>query len=452
MAFNGLLKEKSDKILFVLSLIVIFSFILILNRLYPLLGEDWDYSFICTPTNDSGDRVSGLKDIFLSQYNHYLFWGGRSVTHAIAQFLLMIGERWHDILNSMVFLLSVCLVYRMVNQGYRLNVWMFWIIALCVWLFVPDIISTTLWLTYSANYLWGTAILIAFIYPYYSYYMTGKSSDSFFQIPLLFLGGIVAGWTNENMSLALIFFLISLLFLLRYHKEKIPVWMFFGLAGAIIGCVLLLAAPGNYVRLGSSSLTDSLSMSILTERFYNIAKVSIYYLWALMSTYAVALVFLIRKKDSEESHKVLFISLLFFVSAVVSIVVMLASPEFPIRVLSGTTFFLIIAVGIPYVHITQSKEQIKWLNPLLVLILLFMAVPDYIGKYHYTQYLNQFWKEREIYVEEQIEKGILDVEVTGNIKSNDKFIVYDLEYTPDKWINKVYARYYGLNTIRKISE
>lgn len=446
------LKGKIEKVLFILSFVVIFYLIFILNKLYPLLGEDWDYSFICSPFNDFPERVSSLKDILVSQHTHYLFWGGRSVTHAIAQFLLMIGERWHDILNSIAFVLSIYMIYRMINKDLKLNLYLFWLVASSVWLCTPDIISTTLWLTYSANYLWSILIIIIFIYPYYIYYIREEAHDSFGKMIIIFLAGIIAGWTNENMSIALIFFLEFMLILLRYQKIEIPKWMYFGIIGVVIGCVLLLVAPGNYVRLGTSSLTDSLSISIVKERLYNIIKTSVYYLLPLLLTYIAVFIYFVNKIGLRENRKTLLISLLFFLSALVSIFAMVASPEFPIRVLSGTTFFLLIAIGILYAYINQENKMFKWLNPLLIIVLLFIAVPDYVGKYQYTKYLNQFWKEREIFVEEQKRKGILNIEITGDIEPNDKFIVYDLEYTPEKWINKVYARYYGLNTIIKVKK
>ena len=43
-----------------------------------------------------GNRV-GFSDIIPYQYVHYFKWGGRSVVHAIAQFMLAAGVFWGDV-------------------------------------------------------------------------------------------------------------------------------------------------------------------------------------------------------------------------------------------------------------------------------------------------------------------------------------------------------------------
>ena len=62
------------------------------NYCFPLIWDDYVYSYIFEagsfrgPLPDSAQRVNGFKDIFISQWNHYFLWGGRTIAHVLAQF------------------------------------------------------------------------------------------------------------------------------------------------------------------------------------------------------------------------------------------------------------------------------------------------------------------------------------------------------------------------------
>ena len=76
--------SRAEKMKAALLMIGIFVLMLVLNAHTPLMMDDYDYSFSWS----TGDRLSGIADIVRSQAVHYTIWGGRSVTHFLAQLFL----------------------------------------------------------------------------------------------------------------------------------------------------------------------------------------------------------------------------------------------------------------------------------------------------------------------------------------------------------------------------
>lgn len=447
---NKLSEAKSQQILLSIIALLFLAAVYLLNRLYPLQAEDWDYSFIWTVGGESPHRVTGLSDIAVSQYNHYMHWGGRSVTHAIDQFLLMIGSGWHDVLNSLAFVLFVYVIYVIINKNNKTSALTFLFVIMALWFCLPNLPLTTLWLTYSANYLWGTLIITAFIYPFYSYYRTQKSKDTILKQVSMLLFGVVAGWTNENMSVALLFFLIGLIALLKYQKIPVPKWILFGLAGAVIGSCFLILAPGNYVRIESTGLVFDDKVFLIKRRILIMKKNYIDNLLILPIIYALMIFLFAKVSKSKDKSKTILISLLFFISAHVGIAAMLASPEFPPRTLFGVVVFMIIGIGILYADIHWKNIVYKITQAALVCFLLVHFYIDYSDKYSYTSYLHDFWHQREIYVEEEKKKGVEDIVFKDRmIWHYNGFVLFDLSGDPNHWLNKAYARYYGIRTVRE---
>ena len=58
----------------IISLAIIFIIMLILNVFTPLIADDYDYKYIYG-TNYK-ELVKNIFDVFISQYNHYMTWGG----------------------------------------------------------------------------------------------------------------------------------------------------------------------------------------------------------------------------------------------------------------------------------------------------------------------------------------------------------------------------------------
>lgn len=219
-----------------------FSILLILNFLTPLIADDFCYLFIYNRPELINEKISGLGDILQSQVNHYYLWGGRSVVHFIAQALLLLPSFVIDLLNTIMYMVYVYLIYMMIKGRGKHSLSLFLLINLAVWLIQPAYGDTILWVTGSANYLWGTTMVLAFLLPYRLY--DGPLNESRLQSGikaiLFFLYGILAGWTNENTAAAML--IISLVYIISYsaNKYKMPMWAIGGFIGAIIGYSVMI--------------------------------------------------------------------------------------------------------------------------------------------------------------------------------------------------------------------
>lgn len=118
----------------------------------------------------------------------------------------------------------------------------------------PAFGQSFLWITGAANYLYGPFIILLFLVAYrlqIDRKCKGRK-NIFFEIVwmiIAFLGGIIAGWTNENNAVALIITLILFICGCKYKKISLRGWNFSGLLGSAVGSYLMLMAPGTRLRL-----------------------------------------------------------------------------------------------------------------------------------------------------------------------------------------------------------
>ncbi len=105
---------------------VFFLFFYYLNVLTPIcFGDDYVYSFIWQghsefePLSENAVRVSSFRDIFISQWSHYLTWSGRVVSHVIVQFFLWVGKDIFNIFNALISILLIIEMYWCANKNVK---------------------------------------------------------------------------------------------------------------------------------------------------------------------------------------------------------------------------------------------------------------------------------------------------------------------------------------------
>lgn len=447
----GWIKDNTAKIMLAVAGIVIGVFFYGLNVLYPIYLDDWFYTF----NLDGGEKIDGFISIFHSQYAHYFEWGGRVVLHSIAQALLWFGKSWADALNTLAYLALTFSIYFITNKKNKANPILFVYINIFIWFVLPSLSQNLLWKTGSANYLWGGVLLFGFIYNYVSYYMTKESKDSIVKSTALLIFGILAGWTNENMCIALLFFLIGLILLLKYQKQRIPAWMLFGLAGAAIGCVLMLLSPGNMVRskndLWVAHQLRETDLSFYFYRFVTVTKLAGRYLLYPVLIY-VALSVLYWWKGKQDNKKDIFLlSVLFVCTSAVATAVMAGSPMFPERAWFGILILLVTAGMLLYANIDFSGIAFRSANYALFAVVLIVYVVSCKDNYVELSKFSEISRQRETMIIEERNKGIQDIVIYDHIfqEKQSCLIVLDLQdwLMLDPGWDKRIGKYYGVNTI-----
>ncbi|MDR1717287.1 MAG: DUF6056 family protein [Prevotella sp.] len=448
---NKNLKNCRLKLIFMaLVVFLIFTLVYALNRLFPLFSDDWDYSFVFK----TNVRVENLSDLFWSQYNHYFTWGGRSVVHMIAQAMLMLDFSWICPINAMAYVAFIYILYKIANNGNKTNPVLFFLLSIAIWFAQPAFCATVLWKTGAANYLWGTLIVILFIYPYHACYRTKRIENSKVRAVVFFFLGIIAGWTNENIAIGLIIYIILLLYLFRYEKLIIPRWTLSGLVGSSVGVAVMLAAPGNYIR--AKIIYDNANISRTDQLFLNMENMSFYFRNNLLPVLCILAILIIvyykYPKGGIVKRNIILEASLFVVIGLISFLVMIISPMFPNRALFGIITLLIIPIGIIYSNIEKRRIWLKAVNILGITVLLSLFCIDYHWKYETLSSVSLIWEEREKIVEDRKREGVMNIVFTNSFRVPAKYFIYDLSDDPTFWINKGYARFYGLREVRLITK
>lgn len=392
---NNYSENKRLKIFFFsVFLLVIYGIVLFLNIKTPLLGDDYTYTYIF----GTFDKVQNLPDILQSQITHYNTWGGRSVVHTIAQLMLMLNPLVADVINSLVFIILTGLIYQHINYNKPLSISLLIGVFLLLWFFEP-FAETILWMTGSANYMWGTVIILAFLLPFLLYENeAGNRLKKNTQFIVMLFFGIIAGWTNENTGAGMI--LIIILFILYYKTQKwnIPLWAVSGLAGAILGYLIMICAPGNTVRAAG------VEMGVISVfyRLYLHTQTLFNFLGSLNLAFVVLFYVVYRRK--EKNYKfILYKALIFELGALAAVYVMIFSPSFPERAWFGIITFNIIAVGILLTNINlREVSYIKYM--FIVFGLITFALNSYDVVKDVTNVENKLY-EREIAIRKAVVSG-----------------------------------------------
>ena len=323
------------------------------HREVPFMMDDIWYS-----TMLSDDRpITSIADIIKSQIWHYNNWGGRSMTHTILQFTLLAGEQAADILNVAVTLLlawTVCMVAGQKKPPFFLAA-----IGMTLGLNANWKMSM-FWQSGAANYLYITVFIILYVFCYLREFSDGEEILEVKPLPGIILWivplGILAGWSNENMGPAV--WILSLLVILDTirKKKKLAPWMLLGNMACLFGSIMMIAAPGNFVR--SSQAGDSqyglLWRSYL--RMYAESKALLEYLFPVLLVLVLVLLTgrCVRGVSIGRKNTVLLLT------ALLSWGAMILSPHYPDRAAFGTMVLLICVILSMAGKIVKERQDLNW--------------------------------------------------------------------------------------------
>jgi hypothetical protein len=439
-----------------IPIIVVFF---ILNYLTPIIADDFYYSFIF----GTYERVTSISDIIISQYDHYMNWGGRSIVHFFIQLFLSFGDKIiFNIVNTIIYVIFVLLMqFHITGSLKKINSILFSTITILLWFLVPAYGQNFLWLTGSCNYLWTTTLILFFLIPYRKKNENSNYKLNFPLSVLFFFLGILAGWSIENSGAAVLFLLISYFGIKMIKKEKVSFFEIAGFIGFIIGFCVLIAAPGNFGRAITDFnpiMADSFPIR-LVKRFYTTTKIFFQHGGFFLACLAFWLGY---DLILHQKRKLNIFMGYYFIAGMVGVYSMVFSPNFPDRAFFIYVVFLCITI---LNLLTQTKiefpNSIKRNIPIFSIAFLiyfsfsfFMAGSDIVRTH-------MKWEKRIHYIREQKAKAILDIEVEAipawdkhnalggdfNRKNNR---LEDLWKDANSWVNTFTAAYFGIDSIKAI--
>ena len=311
------MKKNKESVFMVFGVIIFLATIIIMWLTHEQVNFMMDDLWYQTRLFDE-TPIQNFTDIISAQIWHYNNWGGRSMTHGLLQIILLSGETWANILNVAVTILSGVII-NSISKSFapsgkssvgRQLISISLVIGALHGLNANWEMSMY-WQSGAANYLYITIFIIVFIWCYLReipFADTERDSSklkgiTFWIIPL----ALVAGWSNENMGpTAFLISLATIIFLKRKH-HKIHTWMIEGSIFSLVGSIICIVAPGNFVR--SEQIIEN-TYGILWQlylRSYRVCKGLFDYLFpSLLITSALLIIITICYKESVDYKYDLF--------------------------------------------------------------------------------------------------------------------------------------------------
>lgn len=323
------------------------------HREVPFMMDDLWYSTMLSDDTP----ISSFGDIIKSQIWHYHNWGGRSIAHGILQLTLLAGEQAADILNVGVTLLlgwAACMA-----AGQRRLPFFFGAVGMTLGLNANWRMSM-FWQAGAANYLYITVFILLYAFCYLRELSEDGEASPARPLPGMTLWiiplGILTGWSNENMGPAV--WILSLLVILDTVKKKkrLAPWMILGSLSCLAGSIMLIGAPGNFVRSGEVGDSQYGLLWRCYLRMYAESKAILEYLFPVLLV--LGLVLIVGKCVLKISLGRRNAALLF--TALMSWGAMVLSPHYPDRAAFGTMILLICVILSMAGKIVKARQDLSW--------------------------------------------------------------------------------------------
>ncbi len=432
-------KKRSRNALWAVA-ILLFGVLFVFNRLAPLIADDYSY---CQSWAD-WSQISSPLQIPASMAAHYVDHGGRVLVHGIGQLLLLLPGWLFDLLNAAVFVGFGCILYSFGFRRKEYSPLAYGLLAVGMWLYIPEFAQTSLWLIGSVNYLWGTAISMGWLLCFWRLSERDAPAGPVRTICIT-AGAFLAGLCNENTSAAVLLAAGLLMLILLLERRRWRLWMITSCISGFAGWVVMVAAPGNAARAAREGVNSALSFEVLYNRFIDCTDV----LQSTMKEMLLACgVLFVAAMALGASRGMLLRGAALLVSGLACTYAMMGAPYLSPRSMMGTFGLLAAACMVllrPVLH-TSMRAVAAAAVGAGVVVCAFSVVLS--GNRCLKDRL--LWQKRQTEVMAQAAQGSSDI-TTFSIASTDRYSVFstlvDLTDDPDHWANNGYRHFYGIDSV-----
>ena len=246
-----------------------------MNWLTPLKEDDMLHSMVI------GDltHINSLRDLLHCYRNKFLMTNGRSSDMIAELFCGLLGKPLFNIFNTLMFGLLAHVV-SLLATGRRSLLAQAMLYA-CIGTCYPVPGETMLWLAGSCNYLWSISGSLWVLY-YLLHHANSRLGWG--KGVLLLLGAMLAGSGNEAMSMGFVGGMVLYYLVNRKMIDRIVV---IGMAGYILGLLLIMASPAAWERAaGGGVAVDLPFLDLLWSRLHILGEKMIRF---IIPTAAVAI-------------------------------------------------------------------------------------------------------------------------------------------------------------------
>ncbi|WP_291469407.1 DUF3329 domain-containing protein [Companilactobacillus sp.] len=420
-------------------LIFVFAIMMVLNLRTLYTADDYVYRFFYDGASPLlGQHVVNTWTIPHSMYNHYLQWNGRFVAHTVVQFFMQFNSKLvFDIFNSLAFIALMLLISKTVSliTQVKTKTWMLVGIFGFLWFAIPSFGQTVLWVSGSGNYLWMSLIYLG------SVYLCLKDEKvTVLNLILAAIVGFLAGATNENSGPATMVVIFLFVVVKFFQDKKINWYAIVNLIFAFIGFVTMMLSPGSQLRAKQTPHNYTMATITICQQVVHLYK------WFYLFFMILLIIGLIWKKLDWNR---IFAIVIFLIGHVLTIFVMIASPEYPERTFFGGTVFFAVAFFI-LVYSVCENLKLAYNVPLAVVILLFFSF-SYRGAYSdinrtYLQVQGQYqtFEKAKSNHKQVVKVPLISVPTTTY---NAYLGTLQLDFKPNSWMNMWEAKFFGIKDI-----
>lgn len=397
--------------------------------------------------SDSVKHFHSARDYFNSLWGFYFNWGGRIWGEFFADLFLSIPKKIFNIINTIGYLVFVGLIYVNITGKIKFSPSLFVLINFLLFACLPAFGQDILWISGTANYMWSSLIPLLYM-AFWRFYLHKERRwmNSIPGVIILMCFGILAGWSNEKVSVSLILLAAGYMWLYREKYNIIPRFAKTGVVSLVIGSLLLWLAPGNFVRFATEHHSRSI-IHMIGNVFHNIGA-----LFDLESTLLLIIAFVLLMFFIKTTRKK--IAALFMAAGVMSAVSMSVVGGISGRVFLGCVVLMVIAVGLLYDEWNDTLTIRKCRCFLMIALLLGMHTLYSDARTGIQDYANR-WNQNLAIIQMEKGKGNLDVYVNPVTPKNKFCATYELDDIKPKeenqhWLNKGVAHAFGLHTIQSV--
>ena len=222
--------------------------------------------------------VSTLSDVIEYTKMFYLTYGGRLFS-VESQYLFcgVLGNNriWFDFMNTLFFLLLILTCGRLIDDSKEKFIFSVLVFALLFWFLCPAPGESLFWVAGSTTYLWANSLTFVFLLLFQKH--KGDSFSFIGKLGLFIMSFFAAAEFITCASICGAFVAYYVFHIKEFKGNVVPF-----VVGFAIGSIILLFAPGNFVRatqdIGTQSMFDI--SSLLHNPFHEIVKYKA--LWMLL--------------------------------------------------------------------------------------------------------------------------------------------------------------------------
>lgn len=444
--------------IFILTLIAILLFLLIINLLTPMIGEDYALSPSLDAKNnmDFNQLLHWIVDRIIIQSTT---WNAR-LGEQLAIIFLAFNKNIFNVFNSLMVLVYgyLCFRYafnRRINFKDQNDFASILLISVLLVAFMPALGEIFFWETGATNYLWSLVLLLVFGYPYrilldkQENLMNGKPVI----LALYYVLSFLSGMTNENTTIVFLGLILMVFLIFKMKKIKIFTWMYISSFLYVLGIIYLLLSPSTKIRSGYYNEIYGVSNMNIGVYFARLESV----IWGfLKASQGVLIVFIFMfvlylilnkftlKQSSNQNNKDLYILLLILFLSGASILALIMAPYYEQR-----AFLLPITLLIMNIIYLFSKI-LNFFKPAIFKILICLVL---IGVFTYnTPFIFSYYKNFANEAESRENNILYQSRKTStgkvSVQPYESKSIRILNTREDYLMgNKHYSNYYGLNEI-----